>query len=230
MKKYLQALGVPLLLLLCLITIPSYAKGIGQFYGHEKRTVADWIKLFERPGRKNWQKPELVVKQLDIKPGQAIADIGAGSGYFTVLFSEAVGPEGKVYAIDIEQEYLDHIKDRAKTKKLENIVLKLVEPDDPELEQGSQDTVFFCNTWHYIEKRGAYLKKLHRAIKPGGKLAIIDFKMEKIPFGPAYENRLPKAQLIREAQLEGFKLWADYYFLPYQYFVVLERRGEQKPE
>ncbi len=223
MKKVLQGIGSLWLVLVMVSLKPAYAKDIGPFYGHDKRRVADWIKLYERPGRRNWQKPELVMANLRITPGQSIADIGAGSGYFTVLFSKAVGPQGRVLAMDIKQAYLDYINQRIKRDKLDNISLQLIGPDDPKLAEASQDLVFFCNAWHFVEKRGPYLKKLYRALKPGGKLVIIDFGLKKIPFGPAYENRLPKAQLIQEAQLQGFKPWAEYYFLPYQYFVVFKK-------
>jgi ubiquinone/menaquinone biosynthesis C-methylase UbiE len=216
--------GLSFLLLLLLTVKPVCAKDIGPFYGHEKRSVAEWIKLFERPERRRWQKPEVVVQALDISPGQSIADIGAGSGYFTVLFSKAVGPRGQVWAVDIEPAYLDYIRQRLEKEKLDNIIPHLAEPDDPELAEASQDIIFFCNTWHYIEQRGNYLKKLRRILKPAGKLAVIDFKLERIPFGPPYERRLPKPQLITEARAEGFKLWAEYYFLPYQYFVIFKKQ------
>ncbi len=205
------------------------AKDIGPYYGHEQRTIADWIKLYERPGRKRWQKPDSVIRFLDIKPGQSIADIGAGSGYFTVLFSRAVGADGKVYALDIELEYLDYIKKKTEKKGLDNIVLQRIGVNDPKLKPASQDIIFFCNTWHYVEGREAYLKKLYSALKPGGKLAIIDFKMEKIPFGPPYERRLPKSQLIREGLMSGFSLWAESYFLPFQYFVIFEKKLPSPP-
>jgi SAM-dependent methyltransferase len=105
-------------------------------------------------GRDRWQKPEEVIRALEIGVGQQVADIGAGSGYFTFRLALAVGDSGKVYAVDVDEEMIDYLK-----KRVRQVVPIAARPDDPQLPEGSIDLLFVCNTYHHIESRPAYFQK-----------------------------------------------------------------------
>ncbi|VVM05545.1 partial demethylmenaquinone methyltransferase / 2-methoxy-6-polyprenyl-1,4-benzoquinol methylase, partial [Methylacidimicrobium cyclopophantes] len=148
----------------------------------------------------------------------AVADLGAGTGYFTRRFSKAVGPEGKVYAIDAEPAMADYLKKEAKQKKLRNVTVRLVKPGESGLEDHSVDLVFLCTVLHHIDNRIVYLRKLADSLKPGGRIVLIDFKPNS-PYGPPPEHRLPETEVKEEFRLAGYRLVKEHDFLPYQYFL-----------
>jgi ubiquinone/menaquinone biosynthesis C-methylase UbiE len=184
-----------------------------------------WVKVFEDPKRDAWQKPEEVVKALDLQPGQAVADIGAGTGYFSRRLATAVGPTGVVYAVDIEPDMLQYIQKRAKEDGQSNIVTVLAAADNPMLPPNSTDLILIVDTIHHIEDRVGYFKILAEDLREGGQVAIVDFYKDKdIPVGPGKGMRLAKSQLIAEAEAGGFVVAQDFDFLPYQYFVVFRKK------
>jgi ubiquinone/menaquinone biosynthesis C-methylase UbiE len=187
-------------------------------------TTSEYIQIFEDPRRAEWQKPEKTVDYLTIKNGDIVADIGAGSGYFTVIFSKKVGDKGKVYAVDIEKGMIDYIKKRAKKEDLKNIKTILSTPDDPLLPKYSVDLIFMCNTYMYIENREAYLKILKEALKKNGRLAIVDFHATNTAVGPPPNMRISEKKTMEEVLKAGFKLKAEYNFLPYQYFLIFTKK------
>ncbi|MBM3801489.1 MAG: class I SAM-dependent methyltransferase [Acidimicrobiia bacterium] len=133
-----------------------------------------YIDELEDPKRGEYQKPYQVMMALDLKAGETIADIGAGSGYFALRFAQHAGEQGRVYAVDVNPEMILHLNRRVRELGLKNIVSILAPPDDPLLADGSLDRVFICNSWHHIEKRPAYLSLLKKMLKPGGQLVMID--------------------------------------------------------
>ncbi|MEZ6141918.1 MAG: class I SAM-dependent methyltransferase [Zavarzinella sp.] len=137
--------------------------------------VQEFVTRFEGESREVYDKRFQIVDACGIKKGQAIADIGAGTGLFTRLFSEAVSKEGKVYAVDISQKFLDHINTSAKKQKIENITTVLGTDISPKLPENSVDVVFICDTYHHFEYPFRMLDSIHKALKPGGRLIIIDF-------------------------------------------------------
>lgn len=185
-----------------------------------------YIWMLEREEREEFQKPDEVLKALELKAGQTVADIGAGSGYFTIPIAKAVGPEGKVLAIDISQHMLDYIGRRIKAEQLENVELRKVERDDPELPEGGIDLILMVDTIHYImsgEERTAYAKKLREGLAPGGRLIIIDYipkPWDERPWGPPPEQHLSKETLNKEMATAGLTVINEHDFLPEQYFVV----------
>ncbi len=190
---------------------------------HHPGSTQEYIRALEDPGRDEWQKPDEVIEKLALRPGQAVADLGAGSGYFTARLARAVGPSGKVYAIDIEPQMLEYISARAKREGLENIQMLLAEGHDPKLPPASVDMVFICNTLHHISDRATYYPLLVQALKPGGRLVNIDFEKRRMPLGPPMEMRIAKQAMTEEARQAGFHLTDDLVFLKYQYFLVFER-------
>ena len=190
---------------------------------HPPGSTSDYIRMLEEPGRAEWQKPEEVVSKLALKPGEAVADLGAGSGYFTLRFARAVGPSGKVFAVDIDSEMLDYIERRAKEEGLANVQRVLAGPHDPKLPAASVDLMFICDTLHHISDRATYYPLLARALRPGGRLVNVDFQKRTLPFGPPLEMKIAKEDMIEEVKPAGFHLAKDWDFLPYQYFLIFER-------
>ena len=137
-----------------------------------------YIARLEDPMRDGYQKPAEVVKALKIKEGEVIADVGAGSGYFSFPFARAVGPSGRVYAVDVNADMVRHMNRRIRDLKATNVATVLCPFDDPLLMDGAIDRVFICDTWHHIPAHPAYLERLRRALRPGGQIVIIDFHAE----------------------------------------------------
>ncbi len=171
----------------------------------------------EAPDRALWQRPERVVATLRLRPGMTIADVGAGTGYFARRFAAAVGARGRVLALDTEQDMLDELRRRA--PEAANIEPRRVAPGDPGLAPASVDLVFVCNTGHHLPDRVRYYARLRRALRRHGRLVLVDFYRRKLPVGPPVEEKVSRAETLREAGAAGFRLRASHDFLPYQYFL-----------
>jgi arsenite methyltransferase len=217
-KPSVPRLGV-LLAVLALLLAPWVAAQTAHQHHPPESASAD-IKVLEDPERDRWQQPERVISALDLKPGDIVADLGAGSGYFTTRLARTVSPRGKVYAVDIDRQLLGYIERRAKEEHLQNIQPILADPHDPKLPPSSVDLIFICDTLHHISDRPTYYPLLARALKRGGKLVNIDFHQRPLPIGPPGEMKISKGAMIEEAQLAGFHLLKEYDFLDYQYFLV----------
>jgi arsenite methyltransferase len=190
----------------------------------QDRPLESRIETMERAQRDEWQKPDEVVKALDLKPGDVVADVGAGSGYFTRRIAKVVAAGGKVYAVDVAADILGYLKERADREGLRNVVTIVSQPDDPMLPAKSVDLVFFCDTTHHIDHRVAFYRKLAPAVKAHGRMAIIDYPPDS-PHAPHQPEQLvPRSQVISEAEQAGFKFVKDFQFLPYHYFLMFEKK------
>ena len=178
-----------------------------------------YMQALEDPKRDEYQKPHEVLSALKIKPGEVIADIGAGSGYFTFRLAHFVGVKGKVYAVDVSPDMIRHINRRIREAKATNIVSILAEPDDPLLTDRSVDRVFICDVWHHVENHTKYLSLLKKILKPGGEVVMIDFQKRELPFGPPLQMKIARGDLIKQMEANGFELTKEHTFLPYQYFL-----------
>ena len=196
---------------------------LAAYQHHPPESASEYIKSLEDPGRDAWQQPEAVIDSLGIRPGDDVADLGAGSGYFTLRLAEAVGPTGNVYAVDVDPQMLEYIERRAQEKQLDNIQTILAEPHDPKLGSASVDLIFTCITLHHISDRGKYYPLLAQALKPGGRLVNVDFEKRPSPVGPSLEMRLARKDVIKELEAAGFRLVKEFDLLKYQYFLVFER-------
>lgn len=201
---------------------------IGEHEGH--RDAASYIEMLERPDRAGYQKPDEVVAALELKPGDVVADIGAGSGYFTTRLARAVGPVGRVYAEDVWEAMVDHLKARKTREGLDNVEVVLGLPADPKLPHRALDMAFLCNTWHHIEDRPRFLENLELALKPGGRVVIIDYKASKTPVGPPLKMRVPRAQVVSDLTAAGFSLVSELDILPYQYFLLFRAAERSRQE
>ena len=183
-----------------------------------------YIGALEDPKRDAYQKPHEVVHALGIKPGEVIADIGAGSGYFTFHLARHVGDKGKVYAVDVSPEMVLHVNRRIREQKVTNVVSLLADPDDPLLSDRSVNRFFFSESWHHIENQAKYLSLMKRMLKPGGEVVMIDFHKKELPVGPPMQMRIAREDLIKQMESSGYRLTKEHSFLPYQYFLVFVPR------
>lgn len=184
------------------------------------RPAKEWIERLERPDRLARLETERVVAALNLKSGDVVADIGAGSGVFSRPLARAVAPAGKVYAVDIDPELLDYIAQRARQEKIANIETVLGNPDDPRLPSPGTDLIFICDTLHHIEGRQAYLSRLPAYLKPGGRVAILDYARnwpaghEQMRFEVANVEAWMRSAGFRKAQ--AFEFPQDAFFHIYE--------------
>jgi SAM-dependent methyltransferase len=192
-------------------------------YHHSFRNAETWAKEFDNPDRDSWQKPDQVVEILQLAPTTRVADIGAGTGYFSVRIARLV-PDGKVFAVDIEPDMLRYLGERAHHEHLH--VLKPVRANvrSPNL-PAQVDIALLVDTYHHIDDRVAhFFSRLKSSLRPGGRLAIVDFKVDA-PEGPPPEHRIPPEKVTAELEQAGYALVATYDFLPRQYFLVFQKKA-----
>ena len=183
---------------------------------------AEWgYRHMNDPARDAWQKPKQVVERLDIQPGARVADLGAGGGYFSWHLAAAVGPQGKVYAAEIDDTALAIIEKEKKSRGVTNVVPIRAEPGDAKLPE-PVDLVFSCDTYHHMEDRVAYFQSLARYLKPDGKVAILDFHAEGF-FSGLLGHGTTKQEVRREMESAGYRLAADYDFIDRQHFQIFSR-------
>ncbi|HSK30877.1 MAG TPA: methyltransferase domain-containing protein [Candidatus Limnocylindria bacterium] len=179
-----------------------------------------YIGMLDDPKRDAYQKPHEVLAALNLKPGEVIADIGAGSGYFSFRLGHHVGAEGKVFAVDVSPDMIRHINRRVRELKVNNVVSVLADPDDPLLPDRSVNRFFICDVWHHVENQTKYLSLLKKMLKPGGEVVMIDFHKKELPVGPPLQMKIAREDLIKQMESNGFRLRKEHSFLPYQYFLV----------
>ena len=181
-----------------------------------------YIDFLERSDRAIWQKPDAVVQELHLSGTEKVADVGAGSGYFTFRFARAL-PEGKVYAIDIEPEMLRHIHHKALSEGVKNVEVIKSTPDDPKI-PADVDLVFLCDVLHHVKDSELWLRKLSMQMEKGSQLIVIEFKEGDLPQGPPAAVKIPKRKLINMILEHNFKLDRDKaHFLPYQEFIIFSK-------
>jgi ubiquinone/menaquinone biosynthesis C-methylase UbiE len=178
---------------------------------------------YEGLSRDDWQQPERVIQSLQIRPGASIADLGAGSGYFTFRLAEAAGPGGRVYAVDIDADMTSLIESKAQERRAQNVQTVLARPDDPSLPEGAIDLVFTSNTYHHIDDRVRYFAALRKALRPGGRVAIIEFDRRSW-FTRLFNHYTPSDLIKREMEQAGYRVAGDFDFLDRQSFLLFEQR------
>ena len=211
------------LALLALLSIGAHGQGASPEINEQYRNpdFARWQRNLETEGREVYEKRLAIVEAVAVKPGQAVADVGAGTGLFTRLFAARVGPQGRVYAVDIAREFVDGNLARARAARLNNVIGVVSTQADTRLEENAVDVVFICDAYHHFEDPKAMLASIRRALRPGGTLVVVDF--ERIPgTSPDWilkHVRAGKEDFRREIEASGFrsaeevKLMRENYFL-----------------
>jgi SAM-dependent methyltransferase len=187
--------------------------------GHRFRSAEEWAKIFDDPARDAWQKPAEVTALAEIAPGSIVADLGAGTGYFEPYLSRAVGPSGRVLALDIEPDMIRYLKERAAREGWTNVEARQVTIDDPGLADGSVDRVLVVDTWHHVPARVEYAKKLRRALRAKGAVFVVDFTKES-KIGPPPEHRLSPESVASDLAAAGMPSSIAPEDLPDQYVVI----------
>ena len=204
--------------------------GIGKFYmGREiaqvmGHTGADWL---ERREREKEEAPTKLHEILKVKAGDVVADIGAGSGYHTFRLADKVGAKGKVYAVDIQPEMLEIIKKRMKEKKIENVVPVRGTETDPKLPDGSIDMILLVDVYHEFSYPWEMTKAMVKALKPGGRMAFVEFRMEdeKVPI--LLVHKMTQKQVLKEMAPHPLKWIKTDDSLPWQHVIFFEKKAEK---
>lgn len=187
---------------------------------HSFEDVDKWVAVFDDPARDEWQKPAELVAAMSISPGMTVADIGAGTGYMNPHLAAAVGPGGRVLAVDVEKSLVDHMAKRAVEEGTPQVEARLIEPGQSGLAEAEADRVLLLDVYHHIDDRVGWFGRLAGAMKPGGQLVVVDFKPGDIPVGPPEHARIPDAKVTEELAAAGWALVASPDPLPYQYVRV----------
>lgn len=174
----------------------------------------------ESSKRDQWQMPEQILDALALHEGSVVADIGAGGGYFTEKLSCRVGASGHVYATDVQDVMLRKLRKRVQKRGLANVSVVHGEFEDPNLPPGKCDWLFFSSVYKEIDERVTYMRTARQALKTGGRVAIIEYRLEAQGPGPPPKYRLPEQRVIAEMEVAGFRLLEHFDFLPREYFLV----------
>lgn len=207
--------------------------GTGTFYmGREIAQVmshlgASWL---ERPTRVQEEQPTRLLKALQIKPGDVVADIGAGSGYYTFRMARLVGPRGKVLAVDIQQEMLDLIRRRMKKTGFKNVEPVLGTESDPKLPEGKVDLILMVDVYHEFSQPYEMTEAMVKALKPGGRLVFVEFRLEDplVPIKPVH--KMTEKQVLKEMKPHTLRHAKTLEILPWQHVIIFEKLGGAKPE
>ena len=174
-------------------------------------------------GRDGWQRPAQVVESLGIAPGDVVADIGAGDGYFIPWFSKAVGPEGRVYAVEVKDEQIRELEERVQREGLRNVKVVRGAFEDPHLPDGETDLIFTCNTYHHIEDRPGYFARLRTDLSTKGRVAHLDERDDVVGFLRLFQSGghwSDVEEMRREMNEAGYRRVEQLDFLPTQSFQV----------
>jgi len=174
---------------------------------------------YEGVHRDQWQQPEKVIESLAIKPGEEVADLGAGGGYFTFRLAKAVGPNGTVYAIDVDPDMVQLLEKEAKDKDIRNVDVIRARPDNPLLQSKSVDLIFTVDTYHHLNDRVNYFARAKKFLRPNGRIAIIDFNRNAWLEG-LWRHYTPTEFIKREMENAGYRLQKEYDFLERQSFLI----------
>jgi predicted methyltransferase len=206
---------------------PDFVRTCAGHRHHHGAAVEQWAHLDE-PGRDEWQKPELIIAAAGITGGQVVADVGAGTGYFGMHLSHAVGASGKVLALDANPNLVAHMRRRFHDAGLNNVEARVSRHDDPELHPGSVDRVLIVDLWHHLHDRIVYGRRLRAALRPEGRLLVIDRGTDSSHAPPA-GMRISVETVMRELEAAGFSTRVPPQVLPRQFMVEGAVRSATPP-
>ena len=191
--------------------------------------VAAWNRAFESERREVYVKRDEIVAATGAKPGMTVADIGAGTGLFTMLFANAVKPGGSVVAVDISPAFVEYIQETAKKRRMRNVTAVLGNGSDVGLPEASMDLAYLSDVYHHFEHPEETLASIRKALKPGGRMVVIDYERipGKTPKARIEHVRVDKQQAIREIEAAGFKLLEQKKLMRENYFLVFGQAPTQ---
>jgi FkbM family methyltransferase len=204
--------------------------GIGKFYmGREIAQVmghqaAEWL---ERPEREKEEQPTKLIEALKIKPGEVIADIGAGSGYYAFRLSKLVGAKGKILAVDIQPEMLDIIRKRMKEQNVTNVEPIQGTVSDPKLKANSVDTILMVDVYHEFDHPYEMTLAMTKALKPGGRMVFVEFRMEDPDVPIKLVHKMTQKQVIKEMEPHPLRWVKTLDVLPWQHIIIFEKKGDE---
>jgi ubiquinone/menaquinone biosynthesis C-methylase UbiE len=221
----------------CVRLLAVFAFGAGSVYAQEKSVrpginkpyenpdVNESVQRFESENREVFAKRKEIVAACKLKPGMAVADVGAGTGLFTRLFAAEVGPKGRVYAVDIARKFIEHVEKSSKEAGLNNVTGIVCTPTSSQLPPNSVDLVFLCDTYHHFEYPQKTMASIHRALRPGGQLILVDYRRieGKTPDWLWKHLRAGQEAFTKEIEAAGFKVVDQAGFLKENYFVRFEK-------
>jgi predicted methyltransferase len=184
---------------------------------HSFGDAEKWAHVFDDPKRDEWQKPHEVIKALALEPDAVVADIGAGTGYFAARLANML-PQGTVYGVDVEPDMVKYLGERAKREGLRNLKPVAASADDARLPE-KVDLILLVDVYHHIENRERYFRRLAASLKPGGRVAVIDFRLDS-PEGPPKASRIAPERVKADLAKAGYVLEKEHGFLPRQYFLM----------
>lgn len=190
--------------------------------GHRRLFAPQDLGLLESPDRAAWQRPDVIMDALQIADGSVVADIGAGAGWFTIRLARRVGPRGLVYSQDVQRQMLEAIRQRVSREGLENVETRLGSGSDPNLPTGAVDAVLVVDAYQEVEDRVSFLRNLARALKPGGRIGVVNYTPGNGGPGPDAEDRVERSVVESQARVAGLRVLSQA-SLPYQYLLVLGR-------
>jgi len=197
-----------------------HAQGQQQGGSHGRLFPPFDLGLLDAPDRDLWQRPDQIMDALAIADASIVADIGAGSGWFTIRLARRVGPRGIVYAEDVQKEMITALSRRVTREGFNNVKPLSGTNNDPRLPAKSLDVVLMVDTYHEVEDRVTMLSNLAKSLKPQGRLGIVDFRLDGTGPGPAPEERVSPDVVVNDAKKAGLKLIRQEPFLPFQYFLI----------
>jgi SAM-dependent methyltransferase len=207
--------------------IASVAPGINTEYLKPNLDVTQWVERFEREGREIFEHRERIVRESGVRPGMKVADVGAGTGLFTLLFARAVGPRGSVTAVDIVPDFLRHIEVEARKEDLANVRTVVCTERSAELAPNSVDLVFICDAYHHFEYPNDTLASIRAALRKRGRLVLVEFRREEGQSSEWILRHVRAGQRVFETEIAaaGFRKVGERDFLRDNYFVVFEKKG-----
>jgi arsenite methyltransferase len=231
MKTCLYKLSVIIVGVIAFSLTPSLDRvlGVARAQTHDESShhrrpadIQQYLEHLDRAERDTDQQPERVIETLGLQPGLSVADIGAGSGYFTRRFVQAVTEKGKVYAVDVEPDMLQYAQAGIARMPIPSAVeFILAQPDNPQLPRQSVDLIFLCNVYHHLNDRPAYFSNVRPSLKPGGRIAVIDFYHDARSGDVGFPRKhlVARDTVVEEMAEAGFQLAREHTFLTRQYFL-----------
>lgn len=186
---------------------------------------ASWL---TRESREREEDCQQMLKALKVQPGQTVCDLGCGNGFYTLQLADRVGAEGRVYAVDIQQEMLHLLDERGKEAGHKNIETVLGSPIDPDLPEGKLDTILLVDVYHEMSHPEPMLQAMRKALKPTGRLVLVEFRLEDPEVPIKLLHKMSKEQILKEVPPNGFRLVEEYDELPWQHMMFFEPAPEEK--